>query len=156
MKYNQGYPENTFTVSKVSRDYALLPGVGKFCSCGCGGQVKGSIVTRIRLGIKQKYFLPPTVNQIYAKKSCKKRLEYLRAKQRGDYKKKKNIIHATIDLLVTADKIPYRKLTLNHGKGIRTILKITPKDKLLWNYTERLCRYNGNTIQIETLAEVQA
>lgn len=154
MKYNYGYDDNLFTVSKVFKEFALIPGVGKFCACGCGGQVKGSIVTRTRLGVKQKYFLEPRANQLYAKKSCAKRLEYLRAKSKGVYERKPNIIRALINTNVIADKIPYRKLTIIHARKLTTELKITPKDKLLWDYIERICRYDGKNLQQKPLVEL--
>lgn len=143
---NRGYDKEVFTVSTERKEIALLPGIGKFCKCGCGKRIEGVRVTRKLKSSTISYYRQPPINKEFATQNCARKY-FSKYQQRQDA----DILRCIIILRVNADKAPYRKMTIYHKKGIKTDLKITQKDKELWSYLERISRYSGNKTDHESI-----
>jgi len=142
---NRNYDPKLFIVSRQTVDVALLPGVGRFCKCGCGNQIASRRVIRIRNGKVVSYILKPDPDQVFHRKSCKYKYYNM-----INSHKSKSSLSCLISLKVNDDKIPYRVLTLYLSKNSKETYKITPEHKELWNTLEKLARYSYQQTPLRT------
>uniref|UniRef100_A0AAT9JGL2 ORF29 n=1 Tax=Nitrosopumilaceae spindle-shaped virus TaxID=3065433 RepID=A0AAT9JGL2_9VIRU len=142
---NRNYDPKLFIVSRHTVDVALLPGVGRFCKCGCGNKIDSRRVTRIRNGKAISYILKPDPDQVFFRKNCK--FKYYNM---INSHKSKSSLSCLISLKVINDIIPYRVLTLYISKNSKENYKITPEHKELWNTLEKLSRYSYQQTPLRT------
>lgn len=136
---NRGYNKDIFLVSKASKEIALIPGLGKFCRCGCNKPIEGKIITqRTKSGREIKYFRKPYPDQIFASRGCKTR-HYNRIK---GYQSRR-ILKCIINLIPNDDQT--RTLTIYLTKGKKEIFTISHTQKRLWTYLEKISKFRGYT-----------
>lgn len=144
---NRGYDESVFAVSKTTKEVALLPGIGRFCLCGCNRRIEGKHITqKTRRGDTIQYFKRPREDQLFYSNAC--RCKHYRHNE-PKYKEYLSRLDVKINLKVIYDKTPYRilKIYLKHQSSID--IKITEKQNPeLWNICEKFARYRSNNISI--------
>lgn len=148
---NHGYDPELFIVSKESKEIALLPGIGRFCECGCGRPIKGKLVKHIIHGKSVEIFHNPRHDQRFATNSCKSRIYRKLHPVNWD----KIRINCSLMLRVESNEnIPYRVLKLYLKNGNDTLdIKITQKNNPeIWNVCEKIARYRTDPIKMELTA----
>ena len=139
---NHGYDKTIVVISKESREVAHLPGIGKFCKCGCGKRITGYKVTRrLRSGNTITYDRKPQENKVFATRNCK--LKYFARKGQNKYRL---TIGCGITLIPTTEKNPSRTLTIYGKLGNQTKkFIITPKSfPTLWKYLDTIQEFRSN------------
>ena len=137
MKRNNGFNPKVFTVIKEKHLAAYIPGVGRYCKCGC---------ERLIVGRKDKVFFSP---------ACRRRL-YDVTKGRPI---PKNYIDSIINLKIIEEPYPHRKITVYLNKGNKIELKLIPEYKELWEILDKIAAYrqlpyNEKIIPLNLLAQV--
>ena len=142
---NQGFDKQTFIVALEKKQTALLPGIGRFCLCGCGKKITGKRVTRrLKKGGTVSYDRPPQENKIFFSQACKQRY-YMRTRDQ----KLRLTLQCGITLKRSGEgENEYRTITL-YGKTSGTLAKYTLRKEnheLLWNYLNKVeaFRRSGN------------
>ena len=148
---NHGYDPDIFIVSKGSKEIALLPGIGRFCECGCGRPIKGKLVKHIIHGKPVEIFHNPRHDQRWASKKCKDKIYHKQHPVNWD----KIRINCSLMLRVESnEKTPYRILKLHLKNQNDAIdIKITAKSNPeIWNVCEKIARYRTDPIKMELTA----
>ena len=120
MKRNNGFDQKIFTVVKEKHLAAYIPGVGRYCKCGC---------ERLIIGRKDKVFFNP---------GCRRRYY---GQVNGIPPIPKHSIHCSINIKIIETPFPHRKIILYLNKGNRIDLQIIPEYKELWNMLEKIAFY---------------
>lgn len=141
-KNNSDYDKNILIVSKEMREVAFLPGIGKFCKCGCGSRVTGIKVRRkLKSGEVITYDRKPQENKVFATRYCK--LRYFARQGQNKYRR---TISCGITLIPDSEKNPSRTLTIYGKLGNKTKkFIITPKNfPTLWKYLDIIQEFRNN------------
>lgn len=132
------------------KEVAFLPGIGKFCKCGCGKKIESVKVTRrLKNGNKISFIRQPQKNKVFATLYCK--LRYFSRKGQNKYR-------LTLSCGVTLSKQgsedrPYRIMTI-YGKQNNQTAKFTItklNHKLLWDYLDKIEEFRSykNKLKIQ-------
>ena len=137
MKANNGFNKKIFVVVKESHLAAYIPGVGRYCKCGC---------ERLIIGRKGKVFFSP---------ACRRRL-YDATKGRPI---PKHYIDSTINLKTIEEPFIHRKMNIYLNKGNKIELRIIPEYKEIWDILNKITEYrqlpyNERIIPLNLLAQV--
>lgn len=147
------YPKiknHPFHISSIQKDFALLPGIGRFCALpGCYSPIMGKKITYIHPATKKQrtYFLKPDPNQKYC---CNKhaRKSQNKNRKRNIINFKKEGIPANLDFQIHYDQDmqPFRILKIcltSFNQKANTIeIKISPKEnKNIWAVVEKVIKY---------------
>ena len=137
MKRNNGFNPKTFTVIKEKHLAAYIPGVGRYCQCGCNRIIAGRI--------DKRFFSP----------ACRRR----------NHDKTKGVplpkyhLESLIFLKIIEEPYPHRKITLYLNKGNKIELKLIPEYKEIWDILNKITEYrqlpyNEKIIPLNLLAQV--
>ena len=114
-------PEDVFVSRQEAKTLVMLPGIGRFCKCGCNRHITGR---------KDKLFFNQSHKHRYYEKEGKRHLNY-----------GKETLPALIKLRLEPDGSRIIRLYLK--KNIFQDIKITKNDRLLWEALERIKKFRN-------------
>ena len=114
-------PEDVFISRKEAQTLVMLPGIGRFCKCGCNRHITGR---------KDKIFFNQNHKHKYYERQGKHRNNY-----------GKETLPALIKLRLEPDGTRIIRLYLK--KNIFQDVKITKNDKLIWDALERIKNFRN-------------